>query len=276
MKIAITADNTCDLPEDLIKENNISLIYIPIIMGDTEYRQNIDSDVIYDYVAKTNVLPKTSALSTFEYKEIFEKKLKDFDAVIHFSLGFKISSTGNNAYLASKQLKNVYVIDTKSLSTGSGLLILSCLDKIKQGKDAKQIAEELQKEADKVQASFIISKLNYLKKGGRCSSIAVFGANLLGLKVLVELIDGSMKATKKYIGKIDKVLSKYLTDMITKYPPDNNRVFVTSSSKMPGIKELLVNEVKKLNFKEVLVSCAGPTISSHCGPGTIGVLYIKK
>lgn len=276
MKIAITADNTCDIPQKLIEKHNIQICYIPVIMGDDEFRENLTHTQIYNFVEQTNILPKTAALSSFDYKETFEKALKDSDAVIHFALSYGISSTGKNAEIAAKEFDNVFVVDTKSLSSGSGLLVLSCAEKIKAGKDVETILKELDQEIEKVQASFLISKLNYLKKGGRCSSVAAFGANLLGIKVLVQLVNGSMKATKKYIGKIDTCLHKYLKDMIEENQPDYTTAFITSSSEMVGIKEKFVEEVNKLGFKEVIEMQAGSTICSHCGPGTIGIIYMKK
>jgi len=276
MKIAITADNTCDIPQELIDKYNIYICYIPVIMGDDEFRDNLTHEQIYKYVEQTNQLPKTAALSSYDYNEAFEKALKDNDAVIHFTLSYGISSTGKNAEIASKEFDNVFVVDTKSLSSGSGLVVLSCAEKIKEGKEIETILKEINEEIEKVQASFLISKLNYLKKGGRCSSVAAIGANLLGIKILIQLIDGSMKATKKYIGKIETCLHKYLRDMIEENEPDYKRVFITSSSSMIGIKEKFVEEVKSLGFKEVIEMQAGSTICSHCGPGTIGVLYMKK
>lgn len=276
MKIAITADNTCDIPQQLINQNNIHICYIPVIMGDEEFTDNINHEMIYSFVEKTNQLPKTAALSEFDYKQTFAKVLEKNDAVIHFALSYGISSTGKNAEVASKEFKNVFVIDTKSLSSGSGLLVLSCAEKIKAGKDLETILKEINEEIEKVQASFLISKLNYLKKGGRCSSVAAIGANLLGIKILVQLVNGSMKATKKYAGKIDGCLKKYLKDMLAENPPDFNKVFITSSSEMVGIKEKFIEEIKKLGFKEVIEMQAGSTICSHCGPGTIGLLYMKK
>jgi DegV family protein with EDD domain len=278
MKIVITADSTCDIPKNLVEENNIHIIPITIIMGDTEYLEgvNISRQDIYGFVDKNNILPKTSAKSVYEYREVFEKLKKEYDAIIHFSLSFNISSTGDNALQASKEFENVHVIDTKSLSSGSGLLVLSCADKIKKGLPLEQILEEIRQEVDNVQASFIISKLNYLKKGGRCSAIALFGANLLGIKIQVQLIDGKMQPTKKYVGKIMVCLEKYLNELIKEYPPELNRVFITSSSEMPGTREKLVDSVKSLGFKEVIVMDAGATICCHCGPETIGVLYMKK
>ena len=276
MRIAITADDTCDLPQELIQQNNIILSYIPNILGEEEYRGGLTSDMIYDYVEKTGELPQTAAASSYNYKEIFEKALETHDAVIHFSLSSGISTSFNNAKKAASELNNVYVIDTQSLSSGSGLLVLSACDKVKAGLPIEQIVEEVNQEAKRVQASFLISKLNYLKKGGRCSSVAAFGANLLGLKILIQVQDGKMNATKKYMGKIEGALSKYLKDITIECPPDMGRVFITSSSKMPGVREGFVEEVKALGFKEVYVSDAGSTICSHCGPGTIGVLYMKK
>lgn len=276
MKIAITCDDTCDLPQSLVEENNITLYYIPNILGETEYRGGLTSDMIYDYVDKTGELPQTAAASSLNYKELFEKELENHDAVIHFALSSGISSSCRNAEKAASELQNVYVVDTKSLSSGSGLLVLSACDKVKAGLPIEQIVEELNKEKENIQASFLISKLNYLRKGGRCSSVAAFGANLLGLKILIQLQDGKMSATKKYIGKIEGALSKYLKDMMAESPADMNRVFITSSSKMPGVREKFVEEVQALGFKEVIVSDAGSTICSHCGPGTIGVLYMKK
>ncbi|MBQ2713568.1 MAG: DegV family protein [Clostridia bacterium] len=276
MKIAITADDTCDLPKDLIEKHDITLSYIPNILGEKEYRNGLPSDEIYEYVAQTGILPKTAALNSQDYKEFFEEKLKNHDAVVHFSLSSGISNSYSSAKRGAEECKNVFVVDTKSLSSGSGLLVLLACDLREEGKSAEEIFETLQAQTDKIQASFLISKLDYLKKGGRCSSIAAFGANLLGLKIMIEVKDGKMGAGKKYMGKMENALSKYLKDLVANEVPDFNRVFVTSSSKMPGIREKLVEEVKTLGFKEVLVSDAGSTICSHCGPGTIGVLYMKK
>ena len=273
MKIIITADNTCDIPPELIKKHDIKIVSIPVIMGDEEYRENINGPKIFDYVSKTGTLPKTAALSIYDYKEFFEKHLKKADAIIHFSLSFGISATGSNAEKAAQELENVYVIDTKALSSGSALLVLSAVDKIEEGKELEQILEELKIEAENIQTSFLISKLDYLKKGGRCSSVAAFGANLLGLKIMIQMIDGKLQAGKKYMGKINIALSKYLKDLIKEHPPVYNRVFVTSSSDMGEIKTQLVEEVKALGFKEVLTADACSTICSHCGPDTIGVLY---
>lgn len=278
MKIAITADSTCDIPKYLIEENNITIIPLRVITGEEEHKEGeITSSELYNYVAENKILPKTSAISDFEYKEVFSKLREEYDAVIHFALSYEISSTGSNAERASKELENVYVIDTRSLSSGSGLLVLSCADKIKAGKPIEIILEEIKEEVNKVQASFLINKLDYLKKGGRCSAVTYMAASLLKLKVHIMLEDGKMIKGGVYTGKYDACLTKYLKDTMEKFPPNfEGRVFVTSSSPMEGIREKFSEEVKATGFKDVIIMDAGATICSHCGPETIGVLYMTK
>ena len=277
MKIGISADSTCDIPKDIIEKYDINIIPLYVNLEDEQYTEaEITHSEIYDFVAKTGVLPKTSARTVIDYKEEFEKLRKKYDAVIHFSLSFEISSTGNNALQASKELENVYVIDTKQLSSGSGILVLSAVDKIYEGKTLTEIINELEGEADRVQSSFIINKLNYLYKGGRCSAVAVFGANLLKLKIRIQLINGKMEATKKYMGPLKSVLPKYVDDIIKEKPPVLKRCFVTSSSEMEDVKPDIIEKVKNLGFEEVIPMQAGATICSHCGPETIGILYLSQ
>ena len=277
MKIGISADSTCDLPKELIEKYDITIVPLYVNLGEDQYTEaEITYKEIYDFVDKTDVLPKTSARNVEEYKEIFSKLREKYDAVIHFSLSFEISSTGTNALQASKELENVYVIDTKQLSSGSGVLILSAIDKINAGKPLSEILTECENEANRVQSSFIISKLNYLYKGGRCSAVAMFGANLLKLKIRIQLINGKMEATKKYMGPLKNVLPKYVDDIIKEKPPIMKRCFVTSSSPMEGIKEEIIKKVKALGFEEVYSIQAGATICSHCGPETIGILYLSE
>lgn len=279
MKIAISADSTCDLSEELVKKNNVAIMPIIVTLDDKEYQDGVDitTDKLYEYIESTGNLAKTAARSIFEYQEHFEKLLKDCDHVIHFALSFKISATGSNALKASEEIgtDKVTVIDTKSLSSGSGLLILSAAEKIQAGKDLETIKQEILEEAEKVQASFLVDTLKYLHKGGRCSSVALLGANILKIKPRISLVDGEMKVTKKYMGNINASLIKYTKDILEECPPNLDRVFVTNSSKME-IRETLVNTLKDYGFKEILTAEAGCTICTHCGKNTLGVLYIKK
>lgn len=279
MKIAISTDSTCDLPAECIEKFNIKLMPFIITLGDKEYQDGIDinQDMLYEYIDRTGELAKTSARNTFDYVEHFEKILTEYDHVIHFSLGFKISSTGNNARIASEEIGNnkVTVIDSKSLTTGQGLLVLSCAEKIAEGKDLETIIAEMQQEVDKVQASFLVDTLKYLHKGGRCSSIALLGANILRIKPRICLVEGEMKVTKKYMGNINQALIKYVKDILVECPPDTKRVFITHSSPMEvatQIRQILSD----FGFEEILESDAGSTVCTHCGKNTLGILYIKK
>ena len=278
MKIGISADSICDLSPEFIKKYKIDLMPMVITLDDKEYEDgvNINQDMLFEFIEKTGRLPKTAARSSYEYVEHFEKMLEEYDHVFHFSLSFKISSTGNNALIASQEIGNnkVTIIDTKSLSTGAGLLILSCIDKIKEEKDIETIKSEIEKEVERIQVSFLVDTLKNLHKGGRCSSLALLGANLLKIKPRISLIDGEMKVTKKYIGNIEVCLLKYLNDLLKECPPNKKRVFITYSSYMPVADEI-EKRLKEYGFEEVIQTFAGPTICVHCGKKTLGVLYEK-
>lgn len=278
MRICVSADSTCDIPKDLIQKHNIHLKPIAVTIGEEVRYDGIDitPEEVFNIVDTTNVLPKTSAVNSFEYTEYFNKLKQEYDAVIHLSLSFGVSSTGNNARLAAMDIDNVYVIDTKSLSSGSGLLVLSCVDKVNEGKDVKTIVEELEQEAEKIQASFLVDTLKYLHKGGRCSSLALLGANLLKLKPRISLVDGKMQVTKKYRGKIEDALIKYFEDLIEEVKPNKKRVFVTYSSPVEPTREIIKQRLIDMGFEEVLESMACATISTHCGPKTMGVLYMGE
>ena len=279
MKYKITSDSTCDLSPELLKKYNITLMPIIITLEDKEYQDgiNIDQDTLFEYTEKTGNLPKTSARSAYEYTEFFENLLTDCDHIFHFSLSHKISSTGNNAVVASQEIGNnkVTVFDSKSLSTGMGLQIISCAEKIKEGKTVEEITNEIKEEIEKTQASFLIDTLKFLHKGGRCSGIALLGANLLKIKPRISLVNGEMKVTKKYMGNIEQCLIKYTNEMLKECPPNKKRVFITYSSYMP-VADTIEQMLKDYGFEEVYQTNAGPTICTHCGKKTLGVLYIKE
>lgn len=278
MKIAISADSTCDLSAELTEKYQIRKMPIIVTLGEKEYQDGIDitTDMLYDYINSTGTLAKTAARSIYEYKEHFENLLKTCDHVFHFSLSFKLSATGSNALKASEEIgtDKVTVIDTKSLSTGSGLLVISACEKAQEGKDVETIKTEILQMREKIQASFLVDTLKYLHKGGRCSSIALLGANLLKIKPRISLVDGEMKVTKKYMGNINSSLIKYVKEMLAECPPNLKRVFVTRSSDME-ITESIMQTLKDFGFKEVLSTYAGCTVCTHCGPNTLGILYEK-
>jgi DegV family protein with EDD domain len=278
MKISITADSTCDIPQGIREKNDIEIIPFGVMLGEELRRDGMDVEPqdLYDYVEKTKELPKTSAINEIEYQELFERKLKQCDVLIHFCLSSEISSAYSNAKRASEKFENVYVVDTKSLSSGSGLLVLSCVDKINEGKDLDTILREINEEIPKVQASFLIDTLKYLHKGGRCSGVAKLAATLLFLKPRISLVDGKMEVTKKYMGGISGCLVKYCKDMLDEVKPNKKRVFVTYSSPVDPAREIIVQKLKDEGFEEIIECSACSTICTHCGPKTLGVLYIAE
>lgn len=279
-KIIISSDSTCDLNQELIDRYQIKILPLSVTLGEAAYRDGIDitPDDIYDHHAKTGQLPKTSAINIAESAEFFTELAKDGNAVIHFTISSSMSATYNNASVAAEDFENVYVVDSKNLSTGNGLLVISAAEMAEQGMDPKAIAEKVRELATCVDASFVVDNLEYLVKGGRCSAVAAFGANLLQIKPCIHVKNGAMGVGKKYRGKFEKALISYVADRLA--DADDiclDRVFVTHAGCEPKIVESVVEAVKNmLPFKEILVTRAGCTVSAHCGANTLGVLFVRK
>lgn len=279
MKIIVTTDSTSDLPKELVERYNIGVMPLNVNLGDDTFEDGIDigPEKIFNYVDKTGNLPKTGARSALAYQEFFEKQMKDLnaDALIHISLSSELSSSHENALMASQELQNVKVLDSMSLSTGCALLVLSAIDKINEGKDLRTIYLELQEERNRVQASFVINNLKYLYKGGRCSALAMFGANVLRIKPKIKLASGKMIVDKKYMGKYEQVLINYVKDLLKDYQNvDKKRVFITFTTKNDEINAQIEQILKDYGFEEIIQNYAGSTIASHCGRDTLGVLFI--
>lgn len=278
--IIISSDSTCDLSKELIERYQIRILPLGVTLGEEIYRDGVDitPDDIYAYHAKTGQLPKTSAINMAENVDFFARLTQDGSAVVHFTISSSMSATYNNARVAAEEFEDVYVVDSKNLSTGNGLLVVAAAELAKQGVQAKEIAEKVSALADCVDASFVVDNLEYLAKGGRCSSVAAFGANLLQLKPCISVKNGAMGVGKKYRGKFNKVLLEYVAERLADSTDiDLDRVFVTHAGCAPEIVERVVAAVKDtLPFKEVFVTRAGCTISSHCGANTLGVLFVRK
>lgn len=279
-QIIISSDSTCDLSKELVDRYQIRIQPMGISLGGQIYRDGVDitPDMIYAHHEKTGQLPKTSAINVVEDLEYFEELTKDGSAVIHFTISSSMSSTYNNACVAAQEFENVYVVDAKNLSTGSGLLVLAAAEMAQEGMEAQQIVEKLNDLADRVDASFVVDNLEYLVKGGRCSALAAFGANLLQLKPCISVKNGAMGVGKKYRGKFEKVLLTYVADRLADAEDIClDRVFVTHAGCDPKVVESVAEAVKNtLPFREILVTRAGCTVSSHCGANTLGVLFIRK
>ena len=280
MKIKFTSDSTCDLSQDQIQRYNITILPLAVAMGGKDYRDGVDIKPadIYSHVSAGGDLPKTAAVNATQYQDCWAAYAEEYDAIIHLNISAEFSSCHQNARLAAEEFDNVYVVDSRNLSTGHGLLLLKGIELAEQGMDAADIATALREAVDHVSASFILDQLEYLAKGGRCSSVVALGANLLKLKPCVEVKNGTMGVGKKYRGAYDKCLKQYITDQLqARTDLDLSRVFVTHSGIDETLVQLAVDTVKALQpFEELTITTAGCTISSHCGPGTLGVLFLTK
>lgn len=278
MKIAITAESTIDLPLELLNKYNIKTIPFSVILGDNEFKDGeITSSDIFKFVEENKVLPKTSAINEEQYKEFFTEQIKGYDALIHFALSSEISSTCLHAIEAGKQVENVYVIDTKSLSTGIALLAINARELAESGESAQNIYEKVVERTSKVQASFVVKKLDYLHKGGRCSSIALLGANLLHIRPQIVLNDGKMISNKKYLGKMEKVIASYCKDVLTQNPDaDKKYAFITYTTATEGMVAAAKEALTLAGFETIYETTAGATITSHCGEDTLGILFLNK
>lgn len=279
-KILIACDSTTDLGPELIARYGIEVLPLGVTLGEKEYTDgvDIDPDFIYENYEKTGVLPKTSAVNIGDYEDFFKKHTDAGKTVIFFTISAKMSSTYQNGRVAAEDFENVYMVDTQNLSTGGGLLVVAAAEMAKAGKSAREIVQKCEELAPCVDASFVIDSLEFLHKGGRCSALAAFGANLLHLKPCITVRGGSMGVGKKYRGKYAEVLKKYVAEQIGDASDINlERVFVTHAGCAPEVCEACVDAVKSLApFKEVHLTRAGCTVSSHCGANTLGVLFIRK
>ena len=282
MKIKITGDTSCDLSQDLIQKYNLGILPIHVILGDDEYDDSatINQEEFYKFLKDNPILPKTSAYNPMEAEEFFKAQLASdggYDAIIHFPISSKISTIYNNCIAGSKELKGkVFVVDSKSLSTGVGLQMLYACDLVKQGLDAKTIHTIMQEKTKDVQASFILDKLTYLHKGGRCSGVALFAANTFGIKPIILLKDGEMKVGKKLMGRFEKSVMSYVDFILENFANiDRTRCFITHTPIANEIVDKIREKIKD-KFDEILETNAGCTVGTHCGPNTIGILYYLK
>ncbi len=279
-KVIIASDSTCDLSPELIERYGVKILPLGVTLGENNYTDgvDVDPDMIYAHYEKTGELPKTAAVNIADFESFFGECVEAGYSVVTFTIGSAMSSTYNNARLAAESFEDVYVVDTKNLSTGGGLLVLAACDMAADGKTAREIADECSALADRVDASFVIDNLEFLHKGGRCSALAVLGANVLQLKPCIMVREGKMGVGKKYRGRFDVVLKSYINDMIGDASDiRTDRIFVTHAGCDESIVKACVEQVSALGvFREVHVTRAGCTISSHCGRNTLGVLFIKN
>ena len=279
-QVKITADSTCDLSAAILRKYDIAQIPLYVTLGDRSCRDGVDISPadLYAHVDRTGQLPKTSAVTVEDYLSFFTPYKLAGRSVVHFTISSTMSACYQNAVYAAKQLGNVRVVDSANLSTGIGLLAVRAAELAGAGLDADRIAAAAAALVPKVEASFVIDTLKYLHKGGRCSSVAALGANLLSLKPCIEVRDGAMDVGKKYRGSLDKCLAAYVTDRLRgRTDLDLTRIFVTHSPLPPHTAENVVRLIGKLaRFEEIIDTDAHCTVCTHCGPGTLGILFFRK
>ncbi len=277
-KTVITADSPIDLSAEQASRYGIEIIPLHVILDSEDYLDGVDitPDDIYRAYNEKKILPSTSAISVAEYEAFFRNFTERGMSVVHLSLSSAISSTHQNARIAAAELEGVYVVDTRRLSTGMAVLAIKGIEMLEGGASANEIASTLTAIRDKVSTSFLLDTLTYMNKGGRCSALAVLGANILGIKPSIEnLNDGSLVVGKKYRGKTDVVRRQYIDEKLSSPDIDFSRIFVDHSG-IPNdeIEELKAYIEDNYGFREVLVSRAGSTISTHCGPGTFALMFM--
>lgn len=281
--IRIVADSTCDLPKELAEKYDIQTAPLHIVLGEKEFLDGaeISPDEIYAWADANKETPKTSAIGFEEASEVVKQIIGTEDEMIVFTISGKMSTTANVFRLVVEELEledKVSVIDSGNLSTGISLMLLKAADMAKAGKSRAEICLAVEELKGKVQASFVVDTLTYLHRGGRCSSVAALAGGVLKLHPKIVVADGSMSANKKYRGKTEKAIMDYVKDMEAELKEaDSERLFITHSGCKQEIIDNIYNYLKEMNyFDEILVARAGGVISSHCGPGTLGVLFLNK
>ncbi len=280
MRIKIVSDSTCDLPEYLVEKHDIGIFPLTVIKNNEEFKDNVTITPadIFEHVSAGGDLCSTSAGNLNDYIEYFGKYSSEYDGILHISLGSGFSSSYQNACLAASEFDNVRVVDSQNLSTGHGLVVMKAVELAKDCTDLDALYEAVQSIAPKVEASFVLDQLKYMAKGGRCSAATALGANLLNLKPCIEVKDGKMGVVKKYRGTYSKCLASYVKDRLdSREDIDRSLMFLTYTPVDDDCLRAVKNALDTYGNADELVECmAGCTVSCHCGPGTLGVLFIRK
>lgn len=280
MTIKISADSTCDLSPELIAENQITITPLYIVCGENSLADGIaiQPEEVFAWTREHKRPCSTSAVNVEDYLRVFGALRRECDAIVHFTISSDMSSCYLNACTAAKEIGNVYVIDSRSLSTGIGHLVLDACEMAREGMTAEEIFNTLEERKKLLDVSFVIDTLEYLRYGGRCSSLTAFGANLLHLKPSIQVTDGVMGVSRKYRGQLKKCLLDYVDDKLA--DPDTvdpRRVFITDSGVDDEIWQAVEADIRsRVPFEKVYHTHAGCTVCGHCGPGTLGILFYRK
>ena len=280
MSIKITADSTCDLSPELLAYYGIERIPLSIIQGGQARKDGLEitPDDIFRHVDGGGGLPTTAAISVGDYQERFAALSPQHEAVIHINIGAEFSSCHQNACIAAEEFDNVYAVDSRNLSTGQGHVVMEAALAARRGMAAEEIVAYLKDLTGRVEASFVMDRLDYMVKGGRCSAVTMLGANLLKLKPCIEVQDGKMGVVKKYRGTFEKCLREYIKDRLAgREDLVYDRVFLTHTSASEETLHWVREEIAKYaGFAQILETRAGCTVTSHCGPNTFGIMFIRS
>lgn len=281
--IRIISDSTCDLSEELLKQYDIDIIPLQILLGDQNYEDGcgITPDEIYRWSDENKSSPKTAACTQTRCEDIFMRHIDRGDEVICFSISESMSCTAGVMRMAAEAIgaaDRVSVVNSQNLSTGVGLLVLAAADMARSGMDRAAIVAEIEQLIPRVRASFVVDTLTYLHRGGRCSGVAALFGSTLRMHPLISVTGGKMEPGKKYRGRMNRVIDAYVEDLLPAIRnADSKRVFITHSGCDEAVIAAVYDKVKALGrFREIHVTRAGGVISSHCGPGTLGVLFIGQ
>ena len=279
-KVVISSDSTLDLTRELLEKYDIKTIPLTILLGDQSFPDSpeFDNKALYARYREDGTLPKTSAPSLQQFTDFFRQFTDEGYEVVHLDISSDLSSTCNNARIAASELEGVYVVDSRMLSNGVGLLAIEGAECRDRGMSAGEIAAHLESLTGKVETSFVLDTLEYTWKGGRCSGLAAFGANLLGIKPALEMRSGKLEVYKKYRGPINKVYKTYITDRLSGKLVRPGHVFLCNSGEIPqDVIDSLAEHIRSLiEVKELHLTMSGCTISSHCGPKCLGVLFVDE
>ena len=278
MSIKVTATSTCDLPPELVERYDLTIVPLYVSFGGNTYRDGVEAGPkdIFRCVEQSGSLPSTAAVNIADYQELFARLSPEYDQVLHITIGSEFSCCYQNALVAAQDYPNVHIVDSRNLTAGQGLLVVEAAEAARRGAGIHEILSMLEDLIDKVDTTFVVDKLDYLAKGGRCSSVVALGANLLKLKPCIVLADGKMTVGKKYRGAFDKVLSDYVRDQLSGKAVRKDRIFIVHTRCDPAIPEAVEQVVREFGFQNVIHTVAGSTISCHCGPNTLGILFFRE
>lgn len=280
MSVKISADSTCDLSRALIDAHHIGITPLYIVMQDKAYLDGVEitREDLFKKAAETGKIGSTAAVNVEDYQKFFAKAKENHEGIVHFTISSDMSCCYQNACIAAQDFENVYVVDSRNLSTGIGHLVVDAAIMAENGASAEEIFRAMEDKKRRLDVSFVINTLEFLKMGGRCSSLAALGANVLGLKPCIEVKEGKMGVCKKYRGHFDRCLQKYVADRLADADSvEPSRIFITDSGVSDEIVKMVEEEIRRhVPFEEIIHTQAGCTVSNHCGPNCLGILFYRK